>query len=221
MATKRTEYRKIVSNKGVAVFPHLITPDDKWDKPAYKVSVRQLPEDAADVIAAVDELIEGMKAGKTEFLREEEAVRLTKAIKAKKLTVSKDLPYAEETDKDSGELTGFTLLKFKANPEFKDSKTGEIIKRKIKFIDAAKEPFRPESLWGGSVLRVRAALMPWVNAKNECGVKLGIDLVQVIELVEGGGGKVDTGGFDEEDGYSAPRGADEPTQAPARDGGEF
>jgi hypothetical protein len=194
-------YTKLVSPKGVAVYPHLNKADDKFGDPVFKVTLRVPEEDAAPLVAKIEEMLTAIKKGDTTAMREADAKRLPAAIKAKKLKAA-DPAFVTETDEDGNE-TGNVLLKFKASGQFKD-KDGNIVKRKIKFIDAAKQPIEnPPLVWGGSTLRVRAMLMPWVNAKSEYGVKLGIDLVQIIELVTSDGAAVNTDGFDEEEGYGA------------------
>jgi hypothetical protein len=206
-------YTKVVSPKGVAVYPHLNKADDKFGDPVFKVTLRVPEDEALPFVAKIDEMLSALAKGKTDGLREADAKRLTAAFKAKKLKPA-DPAFGAETDKE-GNPTGNFLLKFKASGQFKD-KDGNVIKRRIKFIDAAKQAIEnPPFVWGGSVLRVRAMLMPWANAKNEYGVKLGIDLVQIIELVTSGG-SVNTDGFDEEEGYSANGSSD----APAGDAGD-
>ena len=201
MADNRIEYPKKVSPKGIAVYPHLNKPDDKFGDPTYKVTLRVPEEDAQAFISDVQALIDNIKAGKSDLLRPEDAKRLVQGLKQKKLKAA-DPAFVMETDGDSNE-TGNVLLKFKASGQFKD-KEGNVKQRTIRFIDAAKQPIaKAPDVWGGSTLRVRAQLMPWVNAKFEYGVKLGIDLVQIIELRSSGAGHVNTDGFDEEEGYSA------------------
>jgi hypothetical protein len=222
MAEKIT-YTKVVSPKGVAVYPHLNKADDKFGDPVFKVTLRVPEDDAAPLVAKIEEMLAAIKRGDTTGLREVDAKRLAPAIKAKKLKAA-DPAFATETDED-GNPTGNTLLKFKASGQFKD-KDGNVIKRKIKFIDAGKQAIEnPPFVWGGSVLRVRAALMPWVNAKGEYGVKLGIDLVQIINLVTSGG-STDTSGFDEEDGYTSTGSGEAPAgeagdPGPAAEDGDF
>jgi hypothetical protein len=210
-------YTKLVSPKGVAVYPHLNKADDKYGKPTFKVTLRVPEDEAAPFVAKIEEMLAALKKGDATGLREDDAKRLATAVKGKKLKAM-DPAFAAETDEDGNE-TGNTLLKFKASGEFKN-KDGDVIRRKLKFIDAAKQPVeKPPFVWGGSVLRVRAQLMPWINAKFEYGVKLGIDLVQIIDLVTSGGGSVNTDGFDEEDGYSATHSRKEPPAGEAGDPG--
>jgi hypothetical protein len=207
MAEKIT-YTKVVSPKAVAVYPHLNKADDKFGDPVFKVTLRVPEDDAQPLVEKVEAMLAALAKGDTTGLREADAKRLELArtgkavVKGKKVTLTAaDPAFAQELAED-GEPTGNTLLKFKASGEFKD-KDGNVVKRKIKFIDAGKQPItNPPFVWGGSVLRVRAMLMPWVNAKFEYGVKLGIDLVQIINLVTSGG-TTDTSGFDEEDGYTS------------------
>jgi hypothetical protein len=200
MADNRIDYPKKVSPKGIAVYPHLNKPDDKFGDPTYKVTLRVPEEDAQDFISDVQAMIDRIQAGKSDLLRPDDAKRLAQGLKQKKLKAA-DAAFVMETDGDGNE-TGNVLLKFKASGQYKD-KEGNVKQRTIRFIDAAKQPIaKAPDVWGGSTLRVRAQLMPWVNAKFEYGVKLGIDLVQIIALKSGGAGNVNTDGFDEEEGYS-------------------
>jgi hypothetical protein len=199
--TDKIEYPKLVSPKGVAIYPHLNKADDKFGDPVFKVSLRISEEDAQDFITKVQEILDTLKSGKCTMLRPDDAKRLAQGVKNKKLKPA-DEAFVAEHDKDGNE-TGNILLKFKASGEYKD-KEGNVKKRSIRFIDGARQPIeKAPDVWGGSILRVRAQLMPWVNAKFEYGVKLAIDLVQIIELKTGGSGYVNTDGFDDEDGYSS------------------
>jgi hypothetical protein len=203
MADNRIEYPKVVSPKGPAIYPHLNKADDKFGDPVYKVTIQVPEEDAQDFIGQIQPLLDSIKAGKCELMRPDDAKRMAQGVKQKKLKPA-DPAFVEETDEE-GNPTGNILLKFKASGQYKD-KEGKIKKRTIRFIDAARQPIaNPPDVWGGSILRVRAQLMPWVNAKFEYGVKLAIDLVQIIELKTGGSGTVNTDGFDEEEGYSTTR----------------
>jgi hypothetical protein len=207
MPNNRIEYPKKVSPKGIAVYPHLNKPDDKFGDPTFKVTLRVPEEDAQDFISEVQAVLDRIKAGKDDLLRPDDAKRLAQGLKQKKLKAAEPA-FVQETD-DDGTPTGAVLLKFKAAGQYKD-KDGNIKQRTIRFIDAAKQPItKAPEVWGGSTLRVRAQLMPWVNGQFSYGVKLGIDLVQIIELrSSGSGSSVNTAGFDDEDGYTATASSD-------------
>ena len=67
-------------------------------------------------------------------------------------------------------------------------------------------------IWGGSELKVNAALYPYFSPMNGAGVSLKIKAVQVIALVEGSEG-ASRFGFSETNGYNIKDGVDEQVDA--------
>src|SRR6201994_3054919 len=126
MADNRIEYPKKVSPKGIAVYPHLNKPDDKYGDPTYKVTLRVPEEDAQAFISDVQALLDNIQAGKSTLLRPEDAKRLVQGLKQKKLKGA-DPGFVMETD-EAGNETGNVLLKFKASGQFKD-KEGKVKQR--------------------------------------------------------------------------------------------
>ena len=62
-----------------------------------------------------------------------------------------------------------------------------------------------ESIWGGSVLRISADLIPFYVAAVGAGVSLRLKAVQIIDLKTGGGAGAESYGFEATKGYVAPQ----------------
>jgi len=91
---------KIVSPRGIAVYPWLNRPDTKFSEGGdYKVTLKVGAADAQPLVEKLDEII-------NDFHLEESK----RNPKVKQYTVSP--PYEEEVD-DQGNLTGNLLFKFK------------------------------------------------------------------------------------------------------------
>lgn len=108
-----------------------------------------------------------------------------------------NLPYAYEEDKDTGERTGYVILR--PNTTTKPA-----------VVDAKKNPVS-KPVFGGSIVKVIVKPSLYDTGSN-CGVKLYLNAVQVLQLASGGG---DASMFDEEDGYVD----DGVATAPAAEGG--
>lgn len=111
---------------------------------------------------------------------------------------------------EEGKETGQVAVHFKSNAQFKDKKTGEIVPITMKVYDAGgKTPMKNiPNIGNGSVLKVAFNASAYQMAGEDrrtkekftdCGISLWLNAVQIIELVEYGGGA----GFGEEEGYKA------------------
>jgi len=195
---------KYVSPAGEAVYPYVNKADTadiagKPQRPAFKTGLR-LPEDSEAGT------IQGGKAV-PETLRQlidrlvDEAWDEHDIPPKYKKVAEKAYPYDEEVDA-SGEPTGNLLFKFKQNESIK-MPSGEIVKLKIALFDAKKQKVTA-NVGGGSRIKVAFTHRPYgmVSGKQyNVGISLDFSAVQVLELVEFGGGNADSFGFGEEDGY--------------------
>ena len=69
------------------------------------------------------------------------------------------------------------------------SKKGEVIEQQPVVVAADTGERITDNVWGGSVIRVKGQIIPYVNnAGMYAGLSLRMKAVQVIELVSGGGG---------------------------------
>lgn len=193
----KNEYVSITSPKGMAIYPWLNTPDTKFNPAGeYKVNLAVEASEATPLTEKIDEAFEQAKSLIPEGKKVKEA----------------DLPYFDELDDDQ-QKTGRVVFKFKMKAEVK-TKDGRTIEMQPRLFDASGSLItnaKSESIWGGSILRVSADLIPFYVAAVGAGVSIRMKAVQVIELVTGKGADASSYGFDETEGYSAPSQGEENT----------
>ena len=206
-----TQHKSIVSPPGVAVWPHLSTPDAFLGNITYNTKLILDPADT-DVqayVAAVDAACKaaydaGIADIKTQL---SEATGKKKAdLKAAIDNMVMHKPYTPSYSED-GEPDGKLVFNFKRTAEgiYKTGrKAGEYWKAKIQLIDAAKVPIPSGvNIWGGTTMRVKAEMVAFsMTGTGKAGISMRLAAVQIIDLVSGGG-ESDTSGFDMEEGYSA------------------
>lgn len=193
--THNPNKRTITTPAGTAIFPHLNTPDTKFDDAGvYKTDLAmdaQSPE-AQELMALIDEYVDAAQ---------DEQKADMKPAQAKK--VEKHRPYFMEED-DEGEETGRVKFRFKANYQFKDNKTGKTQYRDITMFDAkGGSPMKePPRVGMGSIIKVATKVSnSWYNAQTKsAGVTLYIQAVQVLQVAQMGG-NAEGFGFGEEDEY--------------------
>lgn len=180
-------YQNVVTPSGVAIYPHLINPDTKFNPIGeYKVSLSLVEDEATPIIEKINAALEQAKEMIPEGKKAKEA----------------ELPYFIETDED-GNQTNRYVFKFKMKAKI-NTKDGRTIEMSPKIFDSQGKLIKGlDSIWGGSTLRVSADLVPFYVAAVGAGVTLRLKAVQVIELVKGGGSDGSSFGFDKTDGYVA------------------
>jgi hypothetical protein len=220
MATtfKKINYKTGTTPLGVAVFPHLNKADDKFNKVVFKVNLQVDPEAAQPIADNVEALLVQLEKADPAvlcLLKEKDADKLKIAVKQKKVKRA-DPAVLPETDKEGNE-TGKTILKLKKNGTYKD-KEGNDVQTKLPLFNAKRTP-TTVNVWGGSEIKVSFKYMPWINAKNEIGVKLGMEAVQVLVARSGGNKDASEYGFGEEEGYEAPAAGEDAGTPEDRSGG--
>jgi len=186
MAQQQNE--KVVTPIGVSQYAWLTQPDTRFDENGhYKTNLILKTEDAGELMQRIDKALETSKD-----IAQEKA-------KGKKIKQA-DAPYFEEVD-EAGNPTGNTIFKFKCKAQIV-SKDGTIIPNKVALFDAKGTPMPKDvNVWSGSEMKVSAELIPYYTAMVGAGVSMRLRAVQIIKLVEGGGGNAKGFGFDETDGY--------------------
>lgn len=200
---------KVSTLKGIAVYPKLNKPDEKYGKFGTKILL------SAAAAQPLIDIIEPMlakqmaetKAQLEENVKEAKGAALVKAKKALADLDFCDKPYKEHLDKDSGEPTGEFVFNFSMKPEYKDRKTGNVVQQRPKLVDSKGTELDPTqvNVWGGSVIQVGGFYSPFYTAVG-VGVSGRLAQVRILKLVTGNGG----GDFeydeseDEEDGFVAP-----------------
>ena len=186
----KNQYEKMVSPAGIAVWPHLNSPDTKFDKGdgsgEYKVDVKL---DEATAQPVIDKL--------QKILDQYHAEEISQNPKVKQFNTH--LPIQEEVD-DQGNLTGSWILRVKQKARIHTNNNGPV-DMKVALFDAKRRPTNAE-IGGGSTLKVATTIVPYTMPSNKAvGISLRLNAVQVINLVEGGS-EGDGSMFDVEDGFS-------------------
>lgn len=194
MAEKK-QRKRFTSPKGIAKYPWLSTPSTAFNKNEYKTGLLLKADDET-----TEKFLEFLNSLVDESYNEAVANLKKEGKIAAAKQVQKRYPYKSELDKETGEETGFIELNFTTQAVSKDGKP-----RKMRLFDAKGVSINPDDVKvaGGSVIKVNFTPSNYyMAASKEAGVKLYLNAVQVIELVEFGGGNAADFGFEEEEGYS-------------------
>lgn len=192
--SKKVERVKIVTPKGIAKWPKVVTPDTKFNPDGIYSIELVLPEgECTNLCKMLDEIVDK---------HYEDTKAELKPAKAKEL--QKHPAYQLEYEDESGEETGNVIFKFVKNAII-TKKNGERVEVKPKLFDAGGFVITTLlNMGNGSEVRVSGQASPWyVPATGKCGCKLYLDAVQVLKLVEyGGGGNSESYGFGVEEGFA-------------------
>lgn len=204
---------------GVGKWLYLFNPDVYTDPSngsttkTYKVNLIYNADDPAaqELVGLVDRLIADKLA--------EEREKAKPQNKAK-LRATQDLPYCPVLD-ESGSETGEIMFKFKMKAEYINKRTGALTELKPRVFDAKGNPILTDVRAGnGSLLNVNFEPYPYV-LNNQVGVALRLVAVQIVKLVEYGGGSADSFGFgvveDGDDLSTRPASSDSPFEETEED----
>jgi hypothetical protein len=178
--------QKIVSPRGIAVYPWLNTPDTKFSPDGdYKVTLKVEAEAAEPLIAKLDEVLKNYKAQ-----------QVTPNPKVGQYSITP--PYEMELD-DQGNATGYYLFKFKQKATI-HTKDGRVIDMKVALVDASRTP-TSVNVGGGSEIKIAATVFPYAMSSNKnIGVSLRPSAVQILSLASGSNV---VSLFDDEEGFKA------------------
>lgn len=174
--------------------------DFKNERGVYKVSLT-ISNDDPRCQKMIDEIVEAHETDYAARLEEYEA-NPPKVVKGKKplKPYVGDMPFMDNED-------GTTTFHFKCYGSYTDKKTGENKPIDLAIVDSKGKRIRGErpAISGGSELKIKYTLFPYGwSAVAGASVKLQLDSVMLIKLVEfGGGGEDEWADEIEEDGYVA------------------
>ena len=176
---------KIVSPRGIAVYPWLNRPDTKFSADGdFKVTLKVPAEDASPLIQKLDEIISNYQSQQTK-------------ADPKLARYSVSPPYEEEMD-DQGNLTGHYLFKFKQKAKI-HTKDGRVIDMKVALVDASRTP-TSVNVGGGSEIKIAATVFPYaMSTTKSIGLSLRPSAVQILSLVSSQSNVVSL--FDDEEGF--------------------
>ena len=182
------KFESIVTPKGVLSYPHLKTADTKFDDVgSFKTGFIVDADGHSKLLEVLQPILSAY-------------VESDKERKTKHKSWSVGLPFDEQLDEDGNE-TGKFIWKFSQKAYFIKA-DGERIDFSVAMIDAQRKP-TDANPFGGTVAKIRAQVRPYaMSTSKSYGLSLKPNMVQILELVEGGSSN--TGGFEDEEGYSAP-----------------
>lgn len=176
--------------KGKALWAKIFEPDTKFDPNGiYSIDLIIPETEAQELCEYLDSVVQK---------RFDEEV---KEYPKKKATLSTKPPYETDFDEDGNE-TGNLKFRFKLKAKGQ-TRDGREYEQKPAVVDAKRKPMPNEaSIGNGSIVKVAYEPIPYVMASTkQVGVSLRMKAVQIIDLVEYGGGAASV--FDDEDGYEA------------------
>jgi hypothetical protein len=200
---------KFILPRAPTVFPRLNDPDTKF-KPEgeFSAKTRMKPKDfPKDILTKLEAMLAEFKAEKVAELKAKK-----EGAKAKTLKIAPIL--REETDKETGEATGYITVNAKMKHSGVAKKTGKPWKRWPNLFDAKGAKIRGTdgkalkavpAIWGGTEGKVAVEAFPYYTPKdNEIGIAFKLEAFQLLKLVTGGGQSASDYGFgEEEDGYES------------------
>jgi hypothetical protein len=206
MAAKR-KYHKFITPKGTLRYPRITKPDygnEKFPKPNGEYSVQAIfrLDDPA-----FQSFLERIQPHYDDALAkaEEEFKKLKIDVRKKLGKVTQNPLYGTIYDPDTEEETGEVVMKFACGHSYVDKKTDEKkLLPKPDIFDAYKRPAKGVDPWSGTTARVAFSIEEggyFIPGTGAAGLRLRLDAVQIIDLVEGGSRSADSYGFDEEDGF--------------------
>ena len=175
--------KNIVTPKGVLVFPHLKSPDTKFDENGvWKTGLRLAGAEAQKLIAIIDKEIDESVTEASE----------------KKSNVKRGAPPYKKDEDSEAFIFNFKLKASGVRPN------GEKWKQKPVLYDAKGNVFQSngKTIWGGTKAKVAFQMSPYFVSSIGAGVSLRLKAVQIIELVTGGA-DASSYGFQEEEGFVA------------------
>jgi hypothetical protein len=208
MADKKQKAPKFVSPKGVAIFPWLDKPDTKFKAEGeYRVKLRMPAEAAAP-------LIEKLEAIRQAAIKEASKDPKRKGKKVKE----QDPPWSNVTD-DDGNETGDVEFNFKRTASGVSKKTGQPWAIKPDLFGSDGEALPADvRIFGGSVLKIAFSVTSYDTAAAGVGVKLNLDGVKVLKLVESSRSAESYGFGDDTDDDDTDTSTDEGTAGAGADG---
>jgi hypothetical protein len=195
---KSNKKPQLLTPRGVAIYPHLNTPDTKWKAEGEFKTRLAFDGDDAEVLAFMGQLYD---------LRDAKFNEITSALIAdKKVARAKEIKKADvlraELDESTGEETGRLIATVSMRHKVTSRKDGQVYLLKPLYYNAKRvELLNPPRIGGGSLLRCFVEPDAYMNESNKTvGVSLRLKAIQIIKLVSGGQRSAEAFGFANEDG---------------------
>ena len=176
---------KITTPSGISVWPKLTTPDAYQDNDLeYSCALRFDAQDEStqELVANLEQAFEENK----KTLNEWNAKAGRPPIPPAKLKKTSYRPWGDEEDKETGEPTGFIVVKAKLKAERKmgDSMMAQ---RPAVFDEFGEAWDLDKPIWGGSKIAMSVEAIPYYIPTTGYSITLRLKGAQVTELVSGSG----------------------------------
>lgn len=220
MLRKRNEYPSFITPKGVTIYPAVHEPDYKFkEEGEYHVRLRLDPDAVggfnpktkkamtlAEILAEAETIRDEAYDAKVKQLTEQKKGALLKKM-------AKAPVIREEEDPESGEPTGFVILRatLKARIDIKNGpRAGESFEKKPDVFDATGKQLKKSPKVGtGSEVKLSIVPMDYeTDGGTTIGTRFELQGVQIIKLIQGGSRDAASYGFGVEDGDSIEDEAD-------------
>lgn len=157
-------------------------PAFKNGKPSFKVDLILSGKDADKLKKEIDVFVEeAVKEAEAKVKEKYPKIKKIDSELLEKVAGTKRIPYYEERDEDTGELTGRTIFRFKHTPKKDSTFTPFVVDSNGDVITNTKGLF----IGSGTKGRVGYSIKPYFMEGNAHGVSLDLGAVQIIELVSG------------------------------------
>ena len=192
---------------GVAIYPRLNEPDYKFEPAGvFHVTVRVEAKAGQKLKDKLDAKLDAWHKSQMKERRKPQLNRAPLTIK----------PATDDDGNETGELDFKFTMKHNVT-----TKNGKSWVQRPKLYDSQGKGFTGATIGGGSKLVVNFVPAPYFTPTMGCGIKLRLNAVQVIDLVEYKKADAESLGFDKhEGGYKAPAKEDteEATPVPMAEG---
>lgn len=198
---------KLTFPKGTLKYPRLQEPDDKFKAEGeYSTKLVLTPEQAKPLIDKLEQCFK-------EHLAETKAANPKKKVKA-----VTNRPWKADTTKEKDESGEYVEVET-GNIAFTFRRPAKIVKKdkppltlRVALFDAAGAKLVTDKrIGGGTIARVAAEVRGYFTEKDGAGIRLDLEAVQVLKLVEGGRQSATDYGFaaeEEIEGEDMPSGDD-------------
>lgn len=224
MLRERKDYPQVITPRGSAIWPALNEPDFKFKKEhgEYHARLRLAPDapGLAKIIADAEALRdEAFEAKKAELERQKKGALLKQLYKID--------PVKPEIDSETGEETGFLVLRAAMNAGGIEKKDGKKWSQKPDLFNSAGQPLKnPPRIGSGSEMKLSVTPMDYeTDGGKGIGVRFELNAAQILKVVSFGQREAGDYGFGEEDGDLIE---DQPVnesgfadESGAEDGGDF
>ena len=188
-----------ISPVGIANYPRLDEPDTEYDPNGVYHTKLILDTDLPDVAAFVEQIDawhDESVAAAVKKLVEDGKAKTEAAARKKVKDGTKPYSYVED---EEGNETSEVKVNFKMKAKVTSKKNGKTYELQPTIFDGQNKKIPCPRIYSGSELRIAYTPVLWFTPQLGASVKLQLDAVKILKLVEGKGGNAGSYGFGDDD----------------------